>query len=78
MKATDRLFDMPPTRALAYCVNATRTIWRVLPSADVVALWAVFRAYIVGEYQDIGVEVPEQIMGPWMRCKEIIDREVGR
>lgn len=75
-----KLFEMNPSRALAFCVKITSEEWSRLIKMegedldrDVLALWAVFRAYIANEYDDTNLTVPARIGAEWSRCKTIID-----
>lgn len=70
-----RLRDMNPTRALAYCANLTSRIWSKMESGDVLALWTVFRSYIINGFQYIDVPIPDRIVHAWDKCKFIIDME---
>lgn len=77
-KNRQRLRDMNPTRALAYCANITANEWSVLESKEALALWTVFRSYILNGFQDTDTPIPERIVAVWGRCKELIDREAGK
>lgn len=77
-KKKQRLRDMTPTKALAYCANITANEWSVLESKEALALWTVFRAYILNGFQDTGTPVPERIVAVWGRCKDLIDREARK
>lgn len=70
-----RLRDMNPTRALAYCANLTSRIWSKMESGDVLALWTVFRSYIINDFQYIDIPIPDRIVHAWDTCKYIIDME---
>ena len=77
-KNRQRLRDMNPTRALAYCANITANEWSVLESQEALALWAVFRSYILNGFQETDTPVPERIVAVWGRCKDLIDSEAKR
>lgn len=70
-----RLRDMNPTRAMAYCANLTSRTWSKMESGDVLELWTVFRAYILNGYKSIDIPIPDRIRPAWEMCKYIIDME---
>lgn len=72
-----RLRDMNPTQALRYCVIVTWNLWKKPESADVLALLAIFREYIMNGYKDEGLKVPARLAAIWKECKAIIDKEAA-
>lgn len=75
MRTGNKLRDMNPTRALAYCANITSREWSTLESGETLELWTVFRSYILNGYDDTHIGVPDRISAVWGRCKDIIDKE---
>ena len=73
-----RLRDMNPARALAYCATITKNEWSTMNNGDTNDLWAVFRSYILNEYDDTNITIPCRISAVWGRCKAIIDKEAGK
>lgn len=77
-KEPQRLRTLGQERALAYCATLTANEWSVLDSDSTLALWAVFRAYILNGYKDTGQPVPARVADVWKRCKSIIDKEAEK
>lgn len=75
MRTPNKLREMNPTRALAYCANLTSREWTILESGETIELWTVFRSYILNGYDDTHIGVPDRISAVWGRCKAIIDKE---
>ncbi len=77
MTKGNRLQDLTPTAALRFCINLTWPYWKPLESAEVLALLAVFREYIMNGYDAAGLNVPAgRVADTWERCRVIIDNQV--
>lgn len=76
MKKGNRLRDLTPTEALRFCTEATWQYWKPLEGEEALALFAIFRAYIMNCYDDAGLNVPAgRVAEAWQRCKTVIDNQ---
>lgn len=78
MRKSERIADMNPSEVLLFFISCTRPYLRALESAELVELLAVFRAYIIGGYQEAGLEVSPRLEAVWARCLPILRRYIER
>ena len=78
MRKSERIADMNPSEVLLFFINRTRPYLLALESAELVEMLAVFRAYIIGGYQEAGLEVSPRLAAVWARCLPILRRYIER
>ena len=78
MRKCGRITDMNPSEVLLFFISCTRHYLLALESAELLEMLAVFRAYIIGGYQESGLEVSPRLAAVWARCLPILRRYIER
>ena len=78
MRRKRYLRDLRPTAALQRCISITECFWRHYESAEVLALYEVFRGYILNGYKGEGLTVPSRVAALWEDCRGLLEKYLAR
>lgn len=67
MRAAERLDGLNPSEILLFFINNQRPILRSLEIAELVEMISVLRAYILGGYNEQGLEMSARVAAVWAR-----------
>lgn len=76
MRRKRYLRELRPTAALQRCIAITEVFWRHYESAEVLALYEVFRDYILNGYKGEGLNVPSRVAALWSDCRGLIEKHL--